>query len=113
MLGLDLCDKCEAVLDVDGVCPVCHVHHGEACPDCGRRGYHMSWCKKTQVEQKYTETDKFTALATRLRAMNMTTPELTLVEFVAVKMVETLRSAINIEFSLFKSKLTKMIEKVR
>lgn len=34
----------DCTLDADGTCTACHVTHGEACPDCGARGYHAATC---------------------------------------------------------------------
>lgn len=39
----ELCDACGVKLE-DGKCPKCHVVHGNPCPDCGRRGYHVDAC---------------------------------------------------------------------
>jgi hypothetical protein len=40
------CDRCGVVLGADDCCPECGVHHGEPCPECGRRGYHRKSCSE-------------------------------------------------------------------
>jgi translation initiation factor 6 (eIF-6) len=41
----DRCDAHRNVRLVNDVCPRCHVHHGDPCPCCGRRGYHQLGCE--------------------------------------------------------------------
>jgi len=31
---------------VSGECRVCHVLHGDPCPECGRRGQHLTECRR-------------------------------------------------------------------
>ena len=35
---------CAATIGIDDTCHVCHVYHGDPCPDCGGRGYHAADC---------------------------------------------------------------------
>jgi hypothetical protein len=47
-LALD-CEACGAQLEIDGVCPSCHVgHDGARCMDCGRVAMHRSDCATIQ-----------------------------------------------------------------
>lgn len=39
-------DKDCIVGDVTGWCLICHVAHGDPCPDCGARAYHKPNCKQ-------------------------------------------------------------------
>jgi len=49
-LGLVLdCEQCGKQLEIDGVCPACHIgHDGPRCVDCGNHGVHRSDCPKIQ-----------------------------------------------------------------
>jgi hypothetical protein len=39
------CEACSHPLNLDGVCPTCHVgHDGDPCFECGRFGYHRDAC---------------------------------------------------------------------
>jgi hypothetical protein len=44
------CEKCVGIsLEIDGVCPVCHVgHDGPRCTGCGRYAYHRDDCPTMQ-----------------------------------------------------------------
>jgi hypothetical protein len=49
----------DCILDDTNTCTVCHVYHGEPCPECGQRGYHLETCSLCDVDcSKCNHVDK-------------------------------------------------------
>ena len=40
----------DCTLDAHGMCIHCHVWHGDPCPACGQRGYHMATCPELEAD---------------------------------------------------------------
>ena len=41
----------DCTLDGNDMCTVCGVWHGDPCPACGQRGYHMATCSELESEE--------------------------------------------------------------
>jgi len=46
------CDECNLPLDSTDSCPRCGVYHGDPCPECERRGYHVADCSEMNEVQR-------------------------------------------------------------
>lgn len=46
----------QCTLGEDDCCIVCHVYHGEPCPECYARGYHKPGCNEMPVIELQTST---------------------------------------------------------
>lgn len=39
-------EDADCAVGPDGLCIVCHVHHGDPCPECGARAFHKALCSR-------------------------------------------------------------------
>lgn len=41
---------------IDGSCIACHVEHGEPCPECGKRAFHVTGCQRGEPREHRCKT---------------------------------------------------------
>jgi hypothetical protein len=54
----DYCEHCPVLLDSTLVCPNCGVYHGEFCPSCKARGWHLESCEDYVAGRLVIDTSK-------------------------------------------------------